>query len=159
MTISSRLTSYLERHGARFDLCAHPHSRTSVQTARVAHVLPHQIAKPVIVEDDAGCVMAIVPGDRKLQIGRLARLLERKRLHLADEDRIAELFTDCDRGAVPGLGMAWGLDTIVDDELEASEFVYLEGGDHECLVRLSHDQFHELMRDVRHGQFSAVPIH
>ena len=159
MTISLLLSSYLDRHGAQFDLCAHPHSRTSVQTARVAHVPPHQLAKPVIVEDDAGCVMAIVPGDRKVQLGRLARLLERKHLHLADEDRIAELFTDCDRGAVPGLGMAWGVETIVDDELEASEFVYIEGGDHECLLRMSHAQFHELVRTARHGQFSVVPVH
>ncbi|MFZ2649572.1 MAG: YbaK/EbsC family protein [Burkholderiaceae bacterium] len=159
MTICSRLSDYLERHGAQFDICAHPRSRTSVQTARVAHVQPQQLAKSVIVEDDAGCVMAVVPGDRKVQLGRLARLLERKHLHLTDEDRIAELFTDCDRGAVPALGMAWGVETIVDDELEASEFVYLEGGDHECLLRLSHEQFHELMREARHGHFSAVPVH
>jgi Ala-tRNA(Pro) deacylase len=159
MTISSLLSRYLEQHGVRFDTCAHPHSRTSVQTARVAHVPLHEIAKAVIVEDDAGCVMAIVPADRMVKLGQLARLLDRKHLHLADEDRIAELFADCDRGAVPGLGMAWGVETIVDDELEAMESVYLEGGDHECLLRLSHDQFHELVRAARHGQFSAVPVH
>ena len=159
MTISLRLSRWLEQRDARFDVCAHPHSRTSAQTARVAHVPPHQLAKPVIVEDDAGCVMAVVPGDRKVKLGQLARLLERKNLRLADEDRIAELFTDCDRGAVPALGMVWGVETIVDDELETSEFVYLEGGDHECLLRLSHAQFHELMLAVRHGQFSAAPLH
>ena len=159
MTISSLLASYLDQQGARFDVCAHPHSRTSVQTARVAHVPLHQIAKPVIVEDDAGCVMAIVPADRMVKLGQLARLLERKHLHLADEDRIAELFTDCDRGAVPGLGMAWGIETVVDNELEASEVVYIEGGDHECLLRLSHDQFHALVRSARHGRFSVVPVH
>lgn len=159
MTISSLLSGYLEQRGARFDICAHPRSRTSVQTARVAHVPLHQIAKPVIVEDDAGCVMAIVPADRVVKLGQLARLLERKHLHLADEDRIAELFIDCDRGAVPGLGMAWGVETIFDDELEANAVVYLEGGDHECLLRLSHAEFHALVRGARHGQFSVVPAH
>lgn len=159
MTISLRLSSYLERHGANFDLCAHPHSRTSAETARVAHVPHNQLAKAVIAEDDAGCVMAIVPGDRMVKLGRLARLLERNHLHLADEDRIAELFTDCERGAVPALGMPWGVETIVDDELEAAEFVYIEGGDHECLLRLAHDQFHELVRSARHGRFSVVPVH
>ena len=159
MTIPSRLSSYLDKHGADFEICAHPHSRTSVQTARVAHVSAHQIAKPVIVEDDLGCVMAIVPADRRVKFGQLARLLERKNLRLSDADRIAALFIDCERGAVPGFGMAWGVETIVDDELEASEVVYVEGGDHECLLRMSHDQFHELMRAARHGHFCAEPIH
>ena len=159
MTISSRLSHYLDQRGADFDICAHPHSQTSVQTARVAHVPAHELAKPVIVEDDAGCVMAVVPSDRRVQLGQLARLLGRKHLHLADEDRIAELFTDCDRGAVPGLGMAWGVETVVDEQLEATEYVYVEGGDHQCLLRMSHAQFHELVRTLRHGQFCAVPTH
>lgn len=47
----------------------------------------------------------------------------------------------------------------IDDALEASEFVYIEGGDHECLLRMSHDQFHELMRAARHGRFCGDPVH
>ena len=94
-----------------------------------------------------------------VKLGQLARLLERKHLHLADEDRIAELFADCDRGAIPGLGMAWGIETIVDYELEASAVVYIEAGDHEHLLRLSHDQFHALMLGARDGHFCGEPIH
>jgi Aminoacyl-tRNA editing domain len=43
--------------------------------------------------------------DRKVSLGELSRLLGRKQLRLADEGRIAELFSDCDRGAVPALGV------------------------------------------------------
>ena len=91
-------------------------------------------AKSVIVEDDIGFVMAIVPADRNVQLGQLSRLLDREHLRLADENRIAAMFTDCDRGAVPALGMAWGMPTVIDDELEANEVVYLESGDHERLL-------------------------
>ena len=159
MSISPRLSSYLDQRGARFNICAHAHSRTSAQTARVAHVPTHQIAKAVIVEDDSGCVMAVVPADWKVKLGELSRMLARKHLRLADENRIATLFSECDRGAIPGFGMAWGVETIVDDALEACDIVYVEGGDHECLVRMSHEQFHDLMRDARHGQFSGAPTH
>jgi len=159
MSIPSRLSSYLEQRGVRYEVCAHLHSRTSAQTARTANVPPHELAKSVLVEDDAGCVMAIVPADRKVKLGELSRLLGRKHLRLADENRIAEVFTDCDRGAMPAPGMAWGVETVVDDELESSAMVYIEGGDHECLLRLSHDQFHALMLGVRHGQFCADLIH
>jgi Ala-tRNA(Pro) deacylase len=159
MTIPLRLSSYLEQRGVHYEVCAHQHSRTSAQTARTANVAPHELAKSVIVEDDAGCVMAVLPADRRILLGELSRMLGRKRLRLADEDRIAELFSDCDRGAVPALGMAWGVETVVDDELESSPRVYIEAGDHERLLRLSHEQFHALMVTARHGQFCAEATH
>lgn len=159
MSIPSRLSSYLEQRGVPCEVCVHPHSRTSARTARTANIAPHELAKSVIVEDDAGCVMAVVPADRNVKLGELSRMLGRKHLRLADEKRIAELFSDCDRGAVPALGMAWGVETVVDDEIESSPIVYIEGGDHEHLLRISHDQFHELMLTARHGKFCAEPVH
>jgi Ala-tRNA(Pro) deacylase len=103
--------------------------------------------------------MAVVPADRSVKLGKLSRLLDRRSLRLADEARIATLFADCDRGAVPALGMAWGIETVVDDELEAGAVIYIEGGDHEHVLRLSHDQFHALMLTARHGHFCGEPIH
>jgi Ala-tRNA(Pro) deacylase len=153
MSIPSRLSSYLEQCGARYEVCSHEHSRSSPETARTAHIPPHQLAKSVIVEDDLGCVMAVLPADRVVKLGRLSRLLDRGRLRLAEEDGIAALFADCERGAVPAVRMAWGIETIVADELEANEVVYIEGGDHEHLLRMSRDHFHELMRSARHGSF------
>lgn len=159
MSIPSRLSSYLDQHGVRYEVCAHEHSRTSAETARAAQVLPHQLAKSVIVEDDAGCVMAVVPADRNVMLGQLSRMLDRKALHLSDEGRIAMLFDDCDRGAVPPVGAAWGIETIVDEELEANDVLYLESGDHEHLLRMSREQFHDLMRAARHGHFCKAPTH
>jgi len=78
---------------------------------------------------------------------------------LVDEACIVAMFADCDRGAVPALGMAWDVETIVDDELDASEVVYVETGDHECLLRLADHQFHELMLAARHGHFCGQPLH
>lgn len=159
MSMSARLSSYLEQCGARYELCAHDHSRTSVQTARLAHIPEHQLAKSVILEDDAGFVMAVVPADSRVRIGELARMLGRHDLHLADERRIAQVFNDCEIGAVPALGMAWGVETIVDDELRESAEVYIEAGDHEHLLRMSDEQFSTLMRDAKHGSICRHVVH
>jgi len=159
MSIPPRLSSYLDQRGAHYELCLHQHSRSSAETARTAHVPPHQLAKSVIVEDDRGRLMAVVPADRKVRLGQLSRLLDRKHLRLVDEACIVAMFADCDRGAVPALGMAWDVETIVDDELDASEVVYVETGDHECLLRLADHQFHELMLAARHGHFCGQPLH
>jgi Ala-tRNA(Pro) deacylase len=159
MAIPSHLSSYLEQRGARYDVCPHAHSRSSAETARSAHVPPGQLAKSVILEDDAGCVMAVLPADRTVMVGEFARMLGRNRLRLADEARVALLFEDCDRGAIPPVGMAWGVQTIVDEALEANDIVYLESGDHERLLRMSREQFHELMREQPHGHFCKPATH
>jgi len=48
---------------------------------------------------------------------------------------------------------------VIDDELEANDIVYLEAGDHERLLRLTNDQFHELMLAARHGYFCDERVH
>lgn len=58
-----------------YGVCAHQRSRTSAQTARTANVAPHELAKSVIVEDDAGCAMAVLPADREIGLGELSRMV------------------------------------------------------------------------------------
>ena len=159
MSLPSHLTSYLDQRGTQYEICTHDHSRSSAETARSAHVPASQLAKSVILQDDDGCVMAVLPADRVLMVGEFSRLAGRYRLRLADEDRVAALFEDCERGAVPPVGMAWGIPTLVDDELESNDVVYMEVGDHEQLLRMSHEQFHTLMSAQPHGCFSKSPMH
>ena len=116
--IPSRLAQYFDEHGLKYEVTEHRLSRCSAQTARVAHVPPQLVAKSVVLEDEAGFVMAVIPADRYVMIGRLASLLGRRALRLSDEDRIAATFGDCARGAVPPVGMAWGIETVVDDDLD-----------------------------------------
>jgi Ala-tRNA(Pro) deacylase len=159
MSIPTRLSSYLDQRGARYEIFAHEPSRSSAETARAAHVLPSQLAKSVLLEDDDGYVMAVLPADKTVQLGELAEMLGRKELRLSDEARIAAVFTDCERGAMPPVGMAWGIETVVDDELESNDVIYLEGGDHKRLLRMSREQFHELMSDAQHGHFARPRFH
>ena len=49
---------------------------------------------------------------------------------MANEEQIETLFIDCEPGAVPALGAAYGLKVIVDDSLAKEPEVFLEGGDH-----------------------------
>jgi Ala-tRNA(Pro) deacylase len=159
MSLPARLTRYLDQRGARYELRMHDHSRTSAQTARMAQVPPAQLAKSVLLEDEDGCVMAVVPADQMVMVGELARLLGRKALHLSDEASLAAWFDGCEPGAVPPVGMAWDVETVVDDALGQAPVVYLEGGDHECLLQMSREQFLALMDGQRHGHFCKTPVH
>src|SRR2546428_3535094 len=56
MSIPSNLANYLDQRGARYEVFAHAHSRTSAETARSANVMPSHLAKSVVLEDDLGYV-------------------------------------------------------------------------------------------------------
>ena len=57
------------------------------------------------------------------------------------------------------VGMAWGVDMVVDEALEASDVIYMEAGDHESLLQMAHEDFHMLMRGAAHGKISRRTMH
>jgi Ala-tRNA(Pro) deacylase len=76
---------------------------------------------------------------------------------MASEEQIETLFLDCEPGAVPALGAAYGLKVIVDDSLANEPEIYLEGGDHASLVHVSGGTFQKLLADARHARFAESP--
>jgi Ala-tRNA(Pro) deacylase len=153
MSIAPRLRWYLDACGVRYEVLPHPHSGTSEQTARAAHVPPEKLAKPVLLEDDRGYVMAIVPASQRLDLERLNEQLHRD-LELAKEREIAALFQDCDRGAMPPVGGPYRVPTVYDDALAACSEIWFEAGDHEDVVHLSGRDFLRLLEGSLHGRFS-----
>lgn len=51
-----------------------------------------------------------------------------------------------------------GIETLIGEEVEANDVVYLEGGDHKHLLRMTGRRFQVLMVEVRHGQFGKKMI-
>ncbi|TDX96752.1 aminoacyl-tRNA deacylase [Thiohalophilus thiocyanatoxydans] len=153
MTMSLRLLEYLEWKGVDYELLHHPFVTGSLRTAAMAHVPGRQFAKSIVLKDEQGYLVAIVPASHKLDLDELNRNLNRS-LHLATEKEIAALFDDCSKGAIPPLAEAYGYDAAVDETLEESPDVYFEAGDHAELVHVSGDDFRYMMHRARHGHFS-----
>lgn len=155
MAIAMTFKQYLEQCGVPYEVVTHPRTYSSMRTAEAAHVPGHRLAKSVILEDDGGYVMAVVPSNRQIRLGSVSDQLHRE-LRLATEQEISTLFKDCDVGAIPPVGPAYGLETLVDDTLTREPDVYLEAGDHEELIHVSHDAFLDLLGPVRQGHFSEA---
>jgi len=151
--IAASVRSHLERAGVLFDVIAHPHTSDSSHTAQAAHVPGERLAKGVMLEDDRGYLMAVLPASRKLDLGALHRTLGRN-LGLAAESELAALFADCEPGALPPVGEAYGLEVIVDESLEDAADVYFEAGDHLALVHVSGPDFQRLMGDAPRERIS-----
>ena len=153
MAIARTIQEFLASHDVDYELVEHPRSVTSMRTAQAAHIPGERLAKSVLLEDDTGYLMAVIPSTHRVDLGKLHLQLKR-RVGLAIENEVAELFGDCDRGAIPAIGAAYRVEAIVDDSLLQQPDVYFEAGDHEALVHMSGKEFSLLMAGLRHGGFT-----
>jgi Ala-tRNA(Pro) deacylase len=156
MGMAARLRSFLDSQGIRYEVLPHPHTSTSLETARAAHVPGERIAKSVVLEDERGYLMAILPASCRVSLDALERQLQRK-LELASEAELAGLFQDCEIGAVPPVADPYGLPAVIDERLWHLSDVYFEAGDHEDLVHLSGEAFQAIQVHAYHGRFSREP--
>jgi Ala-tRNA(Pro) deacylase len=154
MAIAHTVERYIAERGIPYDVISHERSHSSAQSAELAHVPGDRLAKSVILEDDDGYVMAVLPSTCHVRLGRLSRELNR-RLRLATEKKLPDLFGDCDLGAIPPVGLAYGVSTIVDDDIAQQPEIYFEAGDHEKLIRMSREDFRTLMDHAGRARFAA----
>jgi Ala-tRNA(Pro) deacylase len=138
MTIASKLENYLRQREVKYKVVTHP-----------------PLAKGVLVKDDDGYLLVVLPADYHIELESLHKLL-RQEVAMVDEATLEEVFSDCELGAVPPIGMAYGIKTIWDPKssLGKQDKVFFEAGDHQSLVRMSGVQFHELMAPAERGEFS-----
>lgn len=145
MSIAYRVQDYIAEQALCWDPVPHRPSHSSMESAQLAHVPPDRVAKAVLLEDPYGYVLAVIAAHRRLDLPGIGEALRRE-LRLAREPELTELFSDCELGAVPPVGAAYGIATVWDRSLGDQPDVYFEGGDHRTLVHMSGADFCELMR-------------
>jgi Ala-tRNA(Pro) deacylase len=153
MAIADTVKNYLAQKSVDYDMVSHPHTGSSHESAAASHVRDDHVAKAVIVKDATGYAMVVIPASHWVETKHLHRELNRD-FELVQEDELAQLFPDCESGAVPPLGPAYEIETFMDEALTTLANVYFEAGDHEHLVHTSGDDFRQLLSGVRHGHFS-----
>jgi Ala-tRNA(Pro) deacylase len=153
MTIAATVQDHLSRESVRYEVISHEHTRDSSHSAQAAHIPGDQLAKCVILEDSDGYLMAVLPATHKVDLGAVHRQLNRK-LGLATDREIADLFKDCEPGAIPPLGRAYGMKTILDVSLIGSQDIYFEAGDHVALIHVTGQDFLRLVADASRGEIS-----
>lgn len=153
MTIAASVRHYLGYQGVRYDVITHERTPDSNRSAHAAHVPGDQLAKCVMLKDSTGYLMAVLPATHRVDLGALRRQLDRK-LGLATDRELADLFQDCEPGALPPLGEAYGIETIVDESLIGSPDIYFEAGDRVTLVHVTGKDFLLLMAHTPRGGIS-----
>lgn len=153
MAIATTLRAFLESHNLAYEVVRHEHAETSQRTASAASQPGDKVAKSVLLKDEEGYLLAVLPASYRVHLGDLHRSL-RRQVGLATEREVASLFNDCEIGAIPPTGLLYDIDTVVDDALLAQPDVYFEAGDHEQLIHMTCKDFTRLLGDSAHSRFS-----
>ncbi len=147
MAVATTLEEYLQSRNIAYDVVEHPHTNTAMRAAEAAHVPGDQVAKPVLLGDDHSYLLAVIPATHRLELDRLNQMLARS-LEMLPEDEIEATFSDCECGAIPAIGEAYGVDVVLDPALTHQSDVYFESGDHEHLIHMRGEVFRDLMEHV-----------
>jgi Ala-tRNA(Pro) deacylase len=131
------LQSFLDEQGVAYRLSRHDTAFTASGLAQNEHVPGRRVIKPVIVNADGQFVMCALPASHKIDFEELKRQLEASYISMVSEEKLAELFPDCEVGAEPPIGRLYGMTTLMDESLTADDRVMFQAGTHEDAVTMT----------------------
>jgi Ala-tRNA(Pro) deacylase len=137
------VSEFLEREGIPFEVVEHERTESAAAEARAAGVPPSDVAKTVVVRDEGGVRLAVVPASERLDMHKLKEELGSRGLRLLTEQEMAEEFDEFEVGAVPPFGPMFQALELVDQRLLDHDRILCSGGDHEHGVLLDP---HDLVR-------------
>jgi len=127
-----RLLELLDRHGATYRLIDHaPEGRTEVVSELrgnpLAAAAKCMIAMVKLDKKRRRHVLAVVPGDRRVDLGSVKRLYDGRYAGLADAET-AERLSGCATGTILPFSWSDELDLVVDPALYDNDILYFNAG-------------------------------
>ena len=151
MTVKQRLLTFLDNHHIAYTLTTHPTVYTAREVASSEHLPPHSVVKTVVFLTEAGYGMAVLPADSNMDLEELRLLLGHARLRLATEAELADLFQECELGAMPPFGNATLFDVpiYVEQGLATEKDIAFNAGTHRDVVHMKLSDFENLVKPKR----------
>ena len=144
MPIAPRIRAYLAHHDARHEILG---PTASVPARR--HV------RATLLKDGEGYLLAVFPASHALQLEPLNAALGRA-LAPASAEEAGRIFPDCEPGAVPVLGAAYGVATCIDWSVDALRMVVFDSGSAREAIEVTAPTFARLQAGARRGLRFAV---
>jgi Ala-tRNA(Pro) deacylase len=140
MTTGIKVHEFLKKNQIPFDVVGHPKSETALRTALAERTPPEAFAKVVMIKLKGKDAMFVIPSNRRIDTFKLNHELNTDDLRIEEEREFQDLFTDCERGAMPPFGFLYGVPAYADIELENQKDIYFNAGSHEETINMAtHD--------------------
>ena len=130
--VFDQLVALLTEAKANFRIIEHEAEGRSEKISVIRGNRPEQAAKAMVLDVRGGGggrrhVLAILPGNRKLDFAAVAALFEARKCGFASPES-AEALTGCVMGSVPPFSLNPDLTVVVDEDLLANETLFFNAG-------------------------------
>ena len=130
--VFDRIVAMLGEAKASFRVIEHEPEGRSDKISAIRGNRPDQAAKAMVLDVRGGGggkrhVLAILPGNRKLDFAAVAKLFEARKCGFASPDTAQEL-TGCAMGSVPPFALNPALAIVVEEDLLANDTLFFNAG-------------------------------
>ena len=130
--VFEQLVALLSDAKAKFRVIEHEAEGRSENISAIRGNRPEQAAKAMVLDLRGGGggrrhVLAILPGNRKLDFAAVAQLFEARKCGFASPETAQEL-TGCAMGSVPPFALNPNLAIVVDEDLLANDTLFFNAG-------------------------------
>ena len=143
-----KLEQALQERGIGYEKHKHKLTYTAQRLAAKEHVSGYDVAKPAVVKSGDKFTMCVVSACLRLDLKRVADLLNEPEVRLATEAEMGELFPGCDLGAEPPVGSLFGIKTIADQRLCEHEYLTMQAGSHTEAIKLRREDWQKLAEPI-----------
>jgi Ala-tRNA(Pro) deacylase len=140
-----RLKQYLTEHHAYFEVQEHRQVYTMQEVAAALHEKGEHVAKVFIAAVDDKPVMLVLPAPGHVDLERVRKMLKATAARRAREFEFAQLFADCDVGAMPPFGNLYQVPVILDRSLVDEASIVFQAGTHHTTIKLAMSDYERLV--------------
>lgn len=153
--IPKKIERFLEKAGIKYELAGHRTVYTAFDKAATLKVKPDNIAKILTLKIGKETVLAIVGGNRNLDIERLKKIAKTDKIGFVKEKIIAEIFKGIDSGAIPPFADLWQVRVFCDKKMLEISKIIISAGTYEASIIITAAAFKKINPEMIIGNFSA----
>ena len=139
------ITKFLESNNVSYKETEHEPVYTSEQAARVRGISMSRAAKSLLLKSGDDFVLAVLPGNRKLDTKKLRNLLKAKDLHFATREEVKNKM-GCEIGACYPFGNLIGVPVYADISISKNSTVFTNPGVQNRTMEISWRDVYSLVK-------------
>ncbi len=143
-----RMKQYLTDNHVYFEVQEHRQVYTMQEVAAALHEKGEHVAKVFIATVDGKPVMLVLPAPAQVDLDKVRVLLKAKEARRAREFEFAQLFADCDVGAMPPFGNIYQVPVYIDRSLMEESYIIFQAGTHHTTVKIAMSDYQRLANPV-----------
>jgi len=142
------LVDFLKGARVPYTMFRHRSAFTAQEEAQISHVPGRSWAKVVVCFADHQPILAVLPAHFKIGLEELRVLADTGTLRLAREEELAELYPDCETGAMPPFGVLYGQPVFLDKSLVGEPEMVFNAGTHTDAIRMHWGDLADVARAI-----------